>query len=250
MKISKTTFALFFGNRGFFPAFLQSQAREEMTSVLKKLGHKTISLPVKSTPYGAIETRKDGLRYADFLRANQGKFGGVIACLPNFGDETGAVAALKDAGVPVLLHAYPDELDKLSLSHRRDAFCGKFSIMDVFCQYGIPFTSLTPHVVSPNSEAFRANVDYFDRLCRVYSGLKEMTVCAVGARTTAFKTVRFDELALQTRGVTVETVDLASVFQRIKETKVNSSAYTQKATSLKKYVSWKGVPEKAFDTYP
>ena len=63
----------------------------------------------------------------------------MILCLPNFGDETGAVAALKDAGVPILIQAYPDELDKMGPAHRRDSFCGKISIMDVFCQYGVPF---------------------------------------------------------------------------------------------------------------
>jgi L-fucose isomerase-like protein len=82
--------------------------------------------------------------YADFLVRNRGRFAGVILCLPNFGDETGAVAAWRDAGVPILVAAYPDELDKMGFSERRDAFCGKFSIMDVFCQYRLPFTAFTP----------------------------------------------------------------------------------------------------------
>ncbi len=56
MKSSKSTFALFFGNRGFFPASLQKSARREVETVLKKLGHKTISLDPKLTRYGAVET--------------------------------------------------------------------------------------------------------------------------------------------------------------------------------------------------
>jgi len=36
------------------------------------------------------------------------------------GDETGAVAALEDAGVPILVQAYPDEWDKMSPALRRD----------------------------------------------------------------------------------------------------------------------------------
>ena len=40
-------------------------------------------------------------------------------------------AALQDAGVPILMQAYPDEIGKMDFKHRRDAFCGKFSVTDV-----------------------------------------------------------------------------------------------------------------------
>ena len=247
MVVEKTTFALFFGNRGFFPASLQSGARREMQSVLKSLGHATIAMPPKATRYGAVETPAEGEVYAKFLRANRGKFGGVILCLPNFGDETGAVAALKEAGVPILVHAYPDELDKMSAELRRDAFCGKFSVMDVFCQSQVKFTALKPHTVRPKSAAFAANIDYFDRLCRVTGAMKDMVVAAVGARTTAFKTVRIDELALQRHGITMETLDLSDVFNRMTALKQNAPAVRKKALKLRNYSDWKGVPSAAFN---
>ena len=247
MDNQKTTFALFFGNRGFFPASLQKSAREEMEAVLKELGHETLALPADATRNGAVETPQEGQLYADFLCDNRGKFGGVILCLPNFGDETGAIAALKNCGVPILIQAYPDELDKMAPALRRDAFCGKFSIMDVFAQYGLPFTALQPHTAHPESESFKANVDYFDRLCRVYNGLNEMTVGAIGARTTAFKTVRIDELALQRHGITMETLDLCDVFARMDKLDPSDAIVKQKADTLKGYTNWEGVPEKAFD---
>lgn len=248
MANDKTTFALFFGNRGFFPASLQAAARKELTDTLKKLGHKTITLTAQATRNGAVETPQEGKIYAQFLRKNHGKFGGVILCLPNFGDETGAIAALKDCGVPILIQAYPDELNKMAPALRRDAFCGKFSVMDVFYQYGLTFTTLKPHVAHPTSKAFAGNIDHFDRLCRVYNGLKEMVVGAIGARTTAFKTVRFDELALQRYGITTETLDLSDIFARVKALKSTGKKFSAKAAELKKAASWKGVPEKAFDT--
>jgi L-fucose isomerase-like protein len=244
----KTTFALFFGNRGFFPASLQANARKELKAALKRLGHKTITLALQATRHGAVETPKEGAIYAEFLRKNRGKFGGVILCLPNFGDETGAVAALKDCGVPILIQAYPDELDKMAPELRRDAFCGKFSIMDVFYQYGLPFTALKPHTTHPLSDTFAGNIDYFDRLCRVYNGMKDMVVGAIGARTTAFKTVRFDELTLQRYGITTETLDLSDVFARLKALKSKGRKLISKAAELKKAASWKAVPERAFDT--
>ena len=244
--VTKSKFALFFGNRGFFPASLQAGARQELTDALRRLGHKTLALDPDATRHGAVETPAEGERYAEFLRQNRGKFGGVILCLPNFGDETGAVAALRDAGVPILIQAYPDELDKMAPALRRDAFCGKFSIMDVFCQYGLKFTALPPHTVSPLSGRFAENVEYFDRLCRVTAGMRKMVVGAVGARTTAFKTVRIDEVALQRHGITMETMDLSDVFARMSALKEGDAAVKAKAERLKGYSNWKGVPATAF----
>lgn len=236
----------FFGNRGFFPVSLIAQAREELPRVLKEWGYDVLMFGEDCTRYGAVETPGEGEAYANFLRKNKGKFGGVILCLPNFGDETGAVAALKDAGVPILIQAYPDDLEKIAPKLRRDAFCGKISIMDVFCQYGVKFTALAPHVVSPSSERFKTNIDCFDRVCRVVNGLKGMVVGAIGARTTAFKTVRIDELALQRHGITMETLDLSDIMARMKALSFRNEACQAKAGVLKAYTSWKGVPEEAF----
>lgn len=248
MKAEKSRFALFFGNRGFFPASLQAGARRELTAVLKKLGHKILALEADATRHGAVETPAEGEVYANFLRANAGNFDGVILCLPNFGDETGAVAALKDAGVPILVQAYPDDLDKMAPEVRRDAFCGKFSVMDVFCQYGLKFTALKPHTVHPRDPRFADNIDYFDRLCRTVRAMRSMTVGAIGARTTAFKTVRIDELALQRHGITMETLDMSDVFARMNALSMSDKAVVAKARKLKAYSNWGDTPKQAFET--
>jgi len=248
MKNGKSAFALFIGNRGFFPASLLAAARQEMAEVLAKLGHEVLMLDAEATRYGAVETVQEGQLYANFLRQNARKFDGVILCLPNFGDETGAVTALKDAGVPILIQAYPDELDKLDPAQRRDAFCGKFSIMDVFRQYGIRFTALKPHTLHPRSPRFAANIDYFDRLCRVVKAMRSLVVGAIGARTTAFKTVRIDELALQKYGITMETLDLSDIFARVGAVSAAEEKVRAKADKLRQYTSWAGVPEAAFET--
>ena len=245
--MNKTTLALFFGNRGFFPASLIAGAREEMERELKALGHEVLMLDADATRYGAVETPQEGEVYANFLRANRGKFGGVIVCLPNFGDETGAVAALKDAGVPIWIQAYPDEYDKMGPALRRDSFCGKISIMDVFRQYGVKFTALKPHTVKPGTDRFKQNVDEFDRVCRVVNGIDGLVVGAIGARTTPFKTVRIDEVALQRHGITVETFDLSDIFLRMKAVKAESATYSDKAQVLKETASWEGVPDRAFE---
>ena len=189
-----------------------------------------------------MESVADGVKYAAWLAEKRGKFDGVILCLPNFGDETGAVAALQDAGVPILVHAYPDELDKMGFKHRRDAFCGKFSIMDVFCQYGVPFTAFQPHTVHPDAAVFAQNIHDFAKVCRVVNGMKRFTVGAVGARTTAFKTVRFDELTLQRHGITCETLDLSTVISAVRGFKDNDRRVQKKADHLRGYTNCGAAP--------
>lgn len=119
--------------------------------------------------------------------------------------------------------------------------------MDVFRQYGVKFTALKPHTVKPGSDIFKANVDEFDRICQVVRGVKGMVVGAIGARTTPFKTVRIDEVALQRHGITVETFDLSDIFLRMKAVKPQDAAYLDKARVLRDHSSWEGVPDRAFD---
>ena len=246
--MKKTTFALFFGNRGFFPESLIAGARKEMEKRIKQLGYDALMMPRAETPHGAVESVADGEKYSAWLATKRGQFDGVVLCLPNFGDETGAVAALKDAGVPILIHAYPDEPDKMGFKHRRDAFCGKFSIMDVFCQYGVPFTAFPPHTVPLQADAFAENVHDFARVCRVVKGMKNLTVGAVGARTTAFKTVRFDELTLQRHGITCETLDLSSLISAVRGLKDDDQRVTKKSDRLRDYTNCSAVPATAMLT--
>ncbi len=242
MTARPQTFALYFGNRGFFPEKLIAGARAELTARLRELGYGTLQMDESVTRFGAVEGTEDGLKYARFLEAHRGQFDGVLLCLPNFGDETGAIAALRDCGVPILVHAYPDEPDRMGFADRRDAFCGKFSVMDVFCQYGLPFTTFQPHVVAPASATFAEHVHRFAAVCRVVNRMRRMTVGAVGARTTAFKTVRFDELTLQRYGITTEAFDLSDVFQRVRAVPAGGAALAAKEARLRSYTNWDGVP--------
>jgi len=247
MKTSAATFAVLLGNRGFFPASLMASARSELCEVLQRLGHRVLMMDPAATRYGAVETPEEGEKFAQFIEAHRREIDGVIVSLPNFGDENGAVAALRNARLPILVQAYPDRLQEMAPSQRRDSFCGKLSIMDVFCQNNIPFTALKPHVVHPTHADFAGNIDYFARLCRVVRGMRSLVVGALGARTTAFKTVRIDELTLQSHGITVETVDLAEVFARMRKLKAADAKFQAKATMLQAYTSWKDVPATAFE---
>ena len=239
----KMTFALYFGNRGFFPGSLIAKARNEMTDTLQKLRYGALLTEEASTRYGAVETAEEGRIYAAFLKEHRGEYDGVILSLPNFGDENGTIAALEDCGVPILIQAYPDEVGKMDFENRRDAFCGKFSIMDVFYQYRLPFTVFKPHTVHPCDDVFQKQLSAFAAVCRIVKGMKRFTVGAVGARTTAFKTVRFDELALQKYGITTEALDLSELFMRVRDIKTGTDRFALKKAGLENYTNWTGVPE-------
>ena len=130
------TFALFFGNRGFFPGELIADARRDMIEACERNGYGWLAMDESLTRYGGIETLSEGRRYAAFLREHRGKYDGVILCLPNFGDENGAAAALQEADVPILVQAYPDRNGETDFSHRRDALCGKLAMCNVLRQMG------------------------------------------------------------------------------------------------------------------
>ena len=240
--MKKTKFALFFGNRGFMPAELIKGAREDMIKAVTETGYDYIIMDEKATRYGAVETRNEGRIYHDWLKSHEGEYDGVILCMPIFIDENGAVTALQDANVPILMQAYPDEIGKMDFAHRRDAFCGKFSVTDVFSQYKIPFTVLKPHVVNPLSKQFKENLDDFAGICRVVKGMKRFNIGCIGARTTAFKTVRFDEVALQRYGINVESFDLSELIFKVRKMENENPRVLSKIEHLKNYTNFSLVP--------
>ncbi len=242
------TFALYFGNRGFFPEMLIEGARTTLTRVVERAGHKALLLDPAATRFGAVESAEEGEAFAAFLKQHEGRIDGVILSLPNFGDETGAVAALQSCNLPILIQAWPDEVGKMDFQHRRDAFCGKFSVMDVFYQYGVKYSAYPPHTVHPESPEFAEQLTTFAATCRVVKRMRRLTVGAIGARTTAFKTVRFDELTLQKYGITTETLDLSEVFQRIGKLDSDSEACRVKKAALLNYTNWEGVPADKIET--
>ena len=241
--MKKQTFALYFGNRGFMPAELIESAREDMVKAVTDAGFDYLIMDKNATRYGAVETRAEGRIYAEWLESHRGEYDGVILCMPIFVDENGAVTDLQDAGVPILMQAYPDEIGKMDFAHRRDAFCGKFSVTDVFSQYKIPFTVMKPHVVHPLSPEFAENLRDFAAVCRVVNGMRRFNLGCIGARTTAFKTVRFDEVTMQRHGINVESFDLSELIEKVRAKADGEAAVVAKKESLIKYADFSAVPE-------
>jgi L-fucose isomerase-like protein len=101
---------------------------------------------------------------------------------------------------------------------------------------------MTPHVVHPLTKEFKANLDDFAAICRVVGGMKRFSIGCIGARTTAFKTTRFDEIALQKYDITVESFDLSELVYKVQNRKVDA-AVKAKIDRLKKYTNCSKVPQ-------
>ena len=138
--MKKTTLGVIVANRAFFPDKFVVEGRQEILDLLARWGIDAIVPDESMTKLGAVETWTDAQKCGDLFRANRDKIDGVLVTLPNFGDEKGVADALRiaDLNVPILVHAYPDDINDLSTSNRRDAFCGKISVCNDLYQYSIP----------------------------------------------------------------------------------------------------------------
>lgn len=243
----KMTFGVVVGNRGFFPDHLAKTGREEILSVLEKAGARAIVLSPEESKYGAVETYTESQRCAELFKKHGDEIDGIIVTLPNFGEERGIVDAIRLSGlkVPVLVQATPDRSDAMTIATRRDSFCGKMSACNNMMQYGIQYSLTTLHTESVTSAEFKADLEWFSGVCRIVKGLKNLRIGAIGARPTAFNTVRYSERILETSGITIETIDLSEIFGRIARMKDNDDAAQAKLAAIKKYVTTAGIPDEA-----
>ncbi len=236
---------LIVGNRDIFPDHLITGGRAEMLEVFRTLGIEPVIIGESEGISGAVETYAHAKQCARLFR--QSDIDGVVVTLPNFGDERGIADALKLSGldVPVLVHAYPDDLDKLDIKNRRDAFCGKISVCSNLRQVNIPFSLTTKHVVAPQDESFVADLKRFVGVCRVVKGMRTARLGAVGARPNAFNTVRFSEKLLESNGISVSTIDLSEVLAGANALADDDGRVREKVDEIRAYANTDAVPAEA-----
>ncbi|HNY39744.1 MAG TPA: L-fucose/L-arabinose isomerase family protein [Bryobacteraceae bacterium] len=245
--MGKMTLGLIIGNRDFFPDVLVAEARRDLLKLFGELEIDAVVLDEQATKLGAVETWEHAKRCAELFRANRDRICGVVVSLPNFGDEKGVADTLKMAGLdaPVLVQAYQDDLDQLSVERRRDAFCGKISVCNNLRQYGIPFSLTQDHTIQPLSDEFRRDLASFLAQCRVVGGMRRARIGAVGARPNGFNTTRFSEKLLQSAGISVSTMDLSDVFGRAARIADDDSRVKEKIAEITGYAATAQVPGSA-----
>jgi L-fucose isomerase-like protein len=241
------TFGVIVGNRGFFPDHLAQSGRSEMIGVLEKAGYGVVAVGPEETKFGAVETRAEAARCAELFKQHREAIDGVIVTLPNFGDERAIADTLRMAGlnVPVLIQATPDTPGRMTISDRRDSFCGKMSACNNLSQYGIPYSLTTRHTEAPDSAFFATDLAWFAAVCRVVRGLRRLRIGAIGARPAAFNTVRYSEKLLEASGISVEPIDLSEILGRIARMSDDAPEAQGKLASIRKYVTTESVPAAA-----
>lgn len=193
---------------------------------------------------GGVETHAEALKCADLFRSHRDSIDGILVVLPNFGDEKGVADAIKlaDLNVPILVQGYPDDLDQLIPSRRRDAFCGKISVCNNLHQAGIAYSVTRQHTIHPSNELFSDELENFVAVCRVVNGLRTVRIGAVGARPGAFNTVRYSEKILERHGISVSTVDLSDILGRAKGLTGEDPIVQAKIDEIKGYADTGLVP--------
>ena len=131
--MARMTLGVIFGNRDFFPDHLVTEARRDISALFSELNITPIMLDETATKLGGVETWNDSKLCADLFRRHAAEIDGVLVCLPNFGDEKGVADTIKLSGlnVPILVQAYPDNLDQFMVERRRDAFCANPSAVSM-----------------------------------------------------------------------------------------------------------------------
>ncbi len=235
----KATLGVIIGNRDFFPDKLVAEARVDINALFEKLGIKGIMLTDAESKLGGVETFKEAQRCAELFKKHADEISGVLVLLPNFGDEKGVAETLKLANlqVPVLIQAYPDELNKMDVVNRRDSWCGKISVCNNLYQYGIKYTLTEKHVVHPTDESFVDDLKKFIAVCRVVKGLRKVRIGAVGARPGAFNTVRYSEKILQRNGISVTTVDLSEILGNANKLTADDRSVKEKLEKIHAYTN-------------
>jgi L-fucose isomerase-like protein len=251
----RTKLGLIVGNRGFFPDHLAASGREEMIRVLEEANVEVIAptpkgsntdptLIANESKFGAVETFEEAKGCAELFKRHRDTIDGIVVSLPNFGDERAIADTLRLSGlnVPVLVQATPDDPHRMTITDRRDSFCGKMSACNNLMQYGIPYSLTTLHTEAPTSDEFKKDLAWFIAVCHVVRGMRPLRVGAIGARPAAFNTVRYSEKLLEANGISVITLDLSEVLGRISRMSDQDDAAKSKLEDIKKYVSTLDVP--------
>src|ERR1051325_4433845 len=202
------------GNRDFFPDKLVGECRSDLMEAFQK-----------------------AQKCAALFKKHADEIMGVLVVLPNFGDEKEVAETLKLTGlnVPVLVQAYPDDLNKLDVARRRDAWCGKISVCNNLYQYGIKYTITKQHVIHPSNPEFIQELKDFVAVCRVVKGLRKVRIGAVGARPGAFNTVRYSEKILQRNGISVVTIDLSHILGHANKLTKDDQPVKERLEKIKAY---------------
>jgi L-fucose isomerase-like protein len=241
------TLGVIIGNRDFFPDVLVAEARRDLIKLFAELDINPIWLSEADSKLGSVETWADARKCGDLLRQERERLDGILVCLPNFGDEKGVADSVRlaDVTLPILVQAYPDDLDQFGLDRRRDAFCGKISVCNNLRQFGFKYTLTRDHTVTVLDPRFREDLVSFLQTCKVVRGLNRLRIGAVGARPNAFNTTRFSEKLFENAGISTHTVDLSEIFGNACQIQDNDGRVKTRIEQIHGYTDTSAAPSES-----
>jgi L-fucose isomerase-like protein len=242
--MARATLGVIVGNRDFFPDALVTEARADILALFEEMDLEPVILDSEATKLGGVETWREAQLCADLFDQNRKRIEGVLVVLPNFGDEKGVADTMRLSGldVPILIQAYPDDVTAFSVDRRRDSFCGKISVCSDLRQYGFKYSLTESHTTPAQSDAFRADLDKFIRVCKVANGMTSGRLGAIGTRPDAFKTVRYSEKLLEASGIAVSVIDFSEIFGNANRLRDDDAKTKAKLDEIRAHLPHPTVP--------
>ncbi len=151
--MARHTLGVIIGNRDFFPDVLVSEARKDVLALCESLGVDCVLL---GRAGDEARRRRDVGRTQRpaptcFAPTAERSTACWSACRTSATKRAWPTrSSSPELNVPVLVQAYPDDLEQLHVERRRDAFCGKVSVCNNLSQYGIPFSLTERHTLQPS----------------------------------------------------------------------------------------------------
>jgi len=196
-------------NRGSFSDELAFKMRNATVQAMQQAGIDVVVPSPEQTKVGCVETRKEAEVCAALFR--DCRVQGIVIGAVNFGEEQPVAQVVRETrlDVPVMIFGCQEEETLAKSTPRRDSFCGLLSIGEVLRQIGACYSVARRPICFPSDASFAADLDWFGRVCRVVTGIKNARYGQVGTRPDAFWTCRFDEKQLQRLGATTVVLDLS-----------------------------------------
>ena len=241
MKLKSVKLGFVPANRGFFSSALAAKMRRQTIETMTGLGYEVVVPSEEQTKVGCVENRAEAEVCAKLFRDSN--VDGIVIGAVNFGDEQAAAWAVRQAriDVPILIFGCQEEETLTMKTPRRDSFCGLLSIGESLRQIGANYSVAQTPICFPTDDSFKADLDWFVRVCRVVNGVRNARYGQIGARPEAFWTCRFDEKQLQRLGPTTVVIDLSEVFAACNRMADDDPAVVEIAKSIADYADVSAV---------
>jgi len=241
LSLKKVTLGFIPANRGSFSDVLAAKMRDLAVTAMKEAGVEVVVPSPDQTKVGCVENRQEAEVCAELFRRHNVQ--GIVVGAVNFGEEQAVAWTVRKAklDVPVMIFGCQEEETLTRSTARRDAFCGLLSIGEVLRQLGVRYTVARRPICFPSDPSFAQDIDFFSRVCRVVTGIRNARYGQIGTRPDAFWTCRYDEKQLQRLGPTAVVLDLSEAIAGAKAVADSDPDVEKTLKAIAQYADTTGI---------